>query len=406
MTDVSILKVLLHGQQIGTITNAPGDQSLFAFDDAYVADPQRPTLSLRFKDALGGLITDIAKTRTRVSPFFSNLLPEAPLRDYLARKAGVNAKREFQLLWALGADLPGAITVAQADGNPLPPDVADHQVAESDRLKHALRFSLAGVQLKLPAIEVAPGGLAIPQHGIGGSWIVKLASARFEMLPENEFSMMTLAAKIGMDVPDITLLALDDIVGLPDGFGGLGGSAFAVRRFDRSDAGLIHSEDFAQVFDMWPEDKYKRISYRNIANVLAAETPQDDIAEFVRRIVFNALIGNADMHAKNWSLIYPERRGARLSPAYDFISTIPYLNDTKSALTVGRTKKMYEFSLAELDYLASKARLPEKLVRNMAKETVARFHEIWATESKNLPLSKDMLSVIEAHMAKVPISAL
>lgn len=112
------------------------------------------------------------------------------------------------------------------------------------------------------------------------------------------------------------------------------------------------------------------------------------------------------MHAKNWSLIYPERRGARLSPAYDFVSTIPYLNDAKSALTVGRTKKMYEFSLEELDYLANKARLPEKLVRDTAKETVARFHETWASERKSLPLSKDLLRVIEAHTAKVPIAAL
>lgn len=289
MTDASILKVLLHGQPIGTITNVPGDRSLIAFDDAYVADPQRPTLGLRFKHAFGDLITDIATTQTRVSPFFSNLLPEGPLRDYLARKAGVNAKREFHLLWALGADLPGAVTVVHADDDPLPPDGKEHQVDESDRLKHALRFSLAGVQPKFSAIEVASGGLAIPPNGIGGSWIVKLPSARYEMLPENEFSMMTLAARIGMDVPDITLLALNEISGLPEGFGVLGRSVFAVRRFDRSDAGVVQTEDFAQVFDMWPEDKYKRINYRNIANILAAETPHDDIAEFVRRIVFNAL---------------------------------------------------------------------------------------------------------------------
>ena len=55
--------------------------------------------------------------------------------------------------------------------------------------------------------------------------------------------------------------------------------------------------------------------------------------EFLRRFVFNALIGNADMHLKNWSLIYPDRRAAMLAPAYDFVSTIAYLPDDRLALT-------------------------------------------------------------------------
>jgi serine/threonine-protein kinase HipA len=55
------------------------------------------------------------------------------------------------------------------------------------------------------------------------------------------------------------------------------------------------------------ERKYERASYRNIAEVLWAETGEAGIVEFIRRLVFNALIGNADMHLKNWSLIYPDR---------------------------------------------------------------------------------------------------
>ncbi len=55
---------------------------------------------------MNGLILDIKPTRTRLSPFFSNLLPEGHLRKYLAKKAAVKETREFYLINALGHDLP------------------------------------------------------------------------------------------------------------------------------------------------------------------------------------------------------------------------------------------------------------------------------------------------------------
>lgn len=103
--NLSVLDVALGGRPVGTLTLLPGDQTLFVFDPSYIGDPARPTLSLCFKDAFGGLITDMRPTRARVPPFFSNLLPEGALRTYLAQKAGVNPGREFFLLWVLGRDL-------------------------------------------------------------------------------------------------------------------------------------------------------------------------------------------------------------------------------------------------------------------------------------------------------------
>ena len=217
--------------------------------------------------------------------------------------------------------------------------------------------------------------------------------------------MMTLAGMIGMDVPELRLIDLDEIADLPHGIGALKGPAFAVKRFDRTSDGPVHMEDFAQVFGVYPDDKYKKASYRNIADVIAAEAGNEGTAEFIRRLVFNTLIGNADMHLKNWSLLYPDRRNAVLAPAYDFVSTIPYIPDNKAALTYGRTKRMDEFSRDELAYIAGKSRLPEKLVLDTAAETVARFHDVWRTEKKNLPLSKDLISTIERHIKTVPIAS-
>ncbi|MCP3663228.1 MAG: type II toxin-antitoxin system HipA family toxin [Gammaproteobacteria bacterium] len=378
MADLSVLTVALYGEPIGTLTLLPGDQTLFTFDQGYIDNPDRPTLSLSLKDALGELITDIRPTRTRVPPFFSNQLPEGHMRDYLAKKAGVSPKREFFLLWALGRDLSGAITVIPAEGEQWPPKTESTEAVENISTERVLRFSLAGVQLKFSVVQAAAGGLTIPVEGVGGSWIVKLPSMKFEGVPENEFAMMELARAIGIDVPEVRLVPLREIAGMPDDVARLEGNALAVKRFDRTeDGGAVHIEDFAQVFGLNPEKKYERASYRNIAEVLWVETGEEGIAEFVRRLVFNVLIGNADMHLKNWSLIYPDRKTAALSPGYDFVSTIAYLPDDKMALTLGRSKKMSDLSLDQLAYLAAKARLPEKLVLDTAKETVERFLAAW-----------------------------
>jgi hypothetical protein len=84
------------------------------------------------------------------------------------------------------------------------------------------------------------------------------------VFPENEFFMMTIAGMIGMEVPVINLVDLDSIAGIPEGIGELKGQALAISRFDRTIEGPVHTEDFAQVFGVFPDDKYKRASYANI----------------------------------------------------------------------------------------------------------------------------------------------
>lgn len=409
MADVSVLNILLHGEHIGTLINVGHDRSLFSFRESYIENSSRPTLGLRFKDSFGELITEFKPTQTRLMPYFSNLLPEGHLRDYLSQRAGVKSEREFFLLWALGMDLPGAITVTPDKDEVWPSDL-DDRTEESDgdkdkSLNDALRFSLAGVQLKFSAISEASGGLTIPAKGMGGSWIVKLPSARFAGVPENEYSMMVLAKLVGMDVPPINLIDINDVGNLPAGIGEIQGQAFAIKRFDRlEDGSLAHIEDFAQVFDVYPRDKYKKANSANIAQVIAAESSENDIVEFIRRLTFNTLIGNADMHLKNWSLIYPDRRSARLSPAYDFVSTIPYIEDEKAALKYSRTKRFDEFSFDELKHLSARALLPEKIVTDIAKETVALFREHWQKEKGNLPLYPNVVEAIDEHIGKVPVA--
>src|SRR5439155_16134490 len=145
-------------------------------------------------------------------------------------------------------------------------------------------------------------------------------------VPENEYVMLELARAVGITVPEIRLVPVSDITGLPEEAARMEGTALVVQRFDRAAGGpSIHMEDFAQVFALYPDDKYRHRSYANIASVLWAETGETGTYEFLRRLVFSVLIGNADMHLKNWSLLYPDRHTPVLSPAYYLVATRPYI---------------------------------------------------------------------------------
>ena len=408
MADISVLEVRLYDEPIGTLTRVEGDRTIFAFNEEYVNDPQRPTLGLRFKDAYGELITEFKMRQTKVMPFFSNLLPEGHMRRYLADTANVNPEREFFLLWVLGQDLAGAITIVPADGEDLPPTAQRNLEGDESGERNedsVLRFSLAGVQLKFSAINEATGGLTIPAKGVGGSWIVKLPSREYRQVPENEFSMMTMARLVGIDIPAIQLIDVNSITNLPAGIDSLGGNAFAIERFDRlSDGSKVHIEDFAQVFNVYPHNKYKKASFRDIAEVVGIESSDEDISELIRRLTFNALIGNSDMHLKNWSMMYPDRRNAALAPAYDFVSTTPYIPDDNAALTVSRTKRFDGFSEDELSHLSARARLPEQMVIESAKETVELFRQHWNSEKHNLPLTQEVVTAVEHQLQIVPLA--
>ena len=404
MIDAAALDIFLHDRRIGTVARVDGDRSIFTFDEGYLSDEERPTLSLAYRDQYGAIINAPRVYQTQIEPFFSNLLPEGALREYLARRAGIKPVREYPLLAQLGGDLPGAVRAVPAGARGVQHEDPDAEGIVADA-KRALRFSLAGVQLKFSALKNKGknGGLTIPVSGTGGDWIVKLPSARHPDVPENEFAAMSLAAKLGIDVPDIDLVPLEAIDGLPDGITRYGPSAYAIRRFDRTDAGPVHIEDFAQVFGVYADDKYENASYRQILSVLAIEADEASAVEFVRRLTYSVLIGNGDMHLKNWSLIYPDQRRPILAPAYDLLSTIAYIPEEDSALKFHRSREWESFTYRELETIADKARLPSYLVISTAKETVERFDALWDQEKTHLPFSGEVIAAIDKHRKRLAV---
>jgi serine/threonine-protein kinase HipA len=398
---IKSLDVHLHDKCIGRIIRLPGGNTLFAFDKSYEEDPYRPILSQSFFSSTGQLIAERRPIRTRLEPFFSNLLPEGPLRDYLALKNGVNPKREFDLLHALGEDLPGAVRI-QASKESL--DYAALREESSPLSKFSYRFSLAGIQLKFSALMKKGGALTIPSSGVGGDWIVKLPSLNFSHMPENEFAMMTLAKNVGIQVPEFHLVDLEQIKGLPP-FGLLQGDrAIIVKRFDRGpEQTRIHMEDFAQVYGIYPEQKYERVSYTSMANRILTLCSEADLIEYIRRLTFCILVGNGDMHLKNWSFLYPDGKTPILSPAYDLLSTIPYLPEDRLALTFVNTKIMHQCTLSLFAKFAEKAKLPKHLVLEVVKQTAEATREKWGALKTDVNLSPQLIKAIDTHMAKISL---
>lgn len=204
-------------------------------------------------------------------------------------------------------------------------------------------------------------------------------------------------------VPAFGLSDVDTIGNLSAGIANTGDKVFTVERFDRSEnCSRVHTEDFAQVFDVYAEKKYARASFRRIASVIAAESGHEDVAEFIRRLTVNTLVGNGGMHLKNWSLTYPDDRHARLSPACDFVSTVTYIPDDQSALSFSRTRKFADYTEDDLQDLSVGAALPRKLVQHAHRETVACFMAKWSAEKNHLPIGREATETIDEHHATLP----
>jgi len=396
------LEILLGETRVGTLTLLEGDRTIFSFREDYINKARRPILSQAFINMAGELITEFRPTRTKLHPFFSNLLPEGHLRTYLAERGGVKPEREYMLLQLLGDDLAGAVRVKPDDN--IRHAVKSEGEAETIKGEQPYRFSLAGVQLKFSAISESKGGLTIPAKGVGGDWIVKLPSQNYIHVPENEWSMLHLAGEAGIPVPETNLVPLDKIKNLPD----LGifsdRNALAVKRFDRKEnSSRIHIEDFAQVYSQYPKDKYGKVSYLNIANMLWTLTGEEGLVDFIRRLVFTIIIGNGDMHLKNWSFVYHDGITPTLSPAYDFVSTVPYIPKDKLALTLSHTKKFEEITEEHFKQLAEKAELPTFLVVQTVREAIDTVISAWETHRLHYELPKEIIERINKHISRLSL---
>lgn len=192
--------------------------------------------------------------------------------------------------------------------------------------------TLTGVQAKLSLhLDRHEGSKRLTIVGLWGDFIFKPQTQSYKTLPENEDLTMHLAEIAKIKVVPHTLIRLQD--------GTLG---YLTKRIDRtSEGGKIPMEDMCQLTERQTEYKYKS-SYEQIAKVIAKHSyvPLLDLTDFYEQVFFNWLVGNNDMHLKNYSLYAPKGKWV-LTPAYDLlnVSMVNPKDTEELALTLNAKKK-------------------------------------------------------------------
>ena len=405
MAEVRVLKILLGDVPVGHLTGFRDGRSIFAFDDSYVdLGPARPTLSLSFnspgdEESTERKLREIYSSRMKLPPFFSNLLPEGVLREYMVKRLKVHHDHEFDILMALGASLPGAVRALPADEPPQAANQTRPGATHNATDETPIKFSLGGSQLKFSMIE--RGGRFTHADG-DDEWIVKPPHPIHSRVPANEVTMMRLAAAAGIQTPEVRLVKLEDV-----DLGGLTGLsipqgetwAYAIKRYDRSAEGRVHVEDFAQVFSVHASQEYKATNYDTVGRLIFDLFPNrfEQIAEFVRRLVVNILIGNGDAHLKNWSVIYRDNVTPQLAPAYDLVSTIHYVKNDSLALNLGGEKRFESIDESHFDRLARRMEAPPKFVLDIVRETVSTAGKAWPGMIRESGLPKNMRDRLRSY---------
>lgn len=238
---------------------------------------------------------------------------------------------------------------------------------QNEALARADKMSIQGVQPKLSAIlDSAHNTFQVVDNG--GLYILKPQSALYEQAPENEDLSMRMAKRLGIEVPLHGLVYSKD-----DSF------TYFIKRFDRkSRKQKIALEDFAQLSGHDRETKY-RYSMEKLVNIIDQYTtfPAIQKAELFIRVLFNYIIGNEDMHLKNYALITRDNM-TTLAPAYDFINSTIALKNPKEeiALTLnGRKNNLRRKDF--IDYYAVQLLKLPPVIIDEKLEMIKQAREEW-----------------------------
>jgi serine/threonine-protein kinase HipA len=289
-------------------------------------------------------------TPAQTRPFFDALLPEGAVRERIASQLKLAASDSYGLLSELGRDCAGALQILAAkrmsdtpsvqwldqdELNALIEELPRHPLgmhAENERL----RLSLAGVQNKAVLLRDGAGVFGKPLDGMPSTHILKPEPRGddYPGLATNECFCMRLAARCGLSAAEVELV---EMAGRP---------CLVVQRFDRELSSFpparVHQEDLCQALGLTPDFKYQKKgwtlpSYAALAGLLDEHSPSPGLDRLAgaQAAVFHYLVGNADAHAKNISLIHGGD-GVRLAPLYDVLCTAAYPElDKQLALSIG-----------------------------------------------------------------------
>ena len=288
------LRASINQQEVGSLQEVAGLWS-FQYTPDWLANPKGFALSPHIPLSAQPLL-DGASQRP-VQWYFDNLLPEEDQRVLLAKDARLDAADAFGLLAWYGAESAGSVTLLPPEAapqtiellRPLPDDALQARIRQLPKspLTHAAikRMSLAGAQHKL-AVVLEDGALFEPAGATPSTHILKPdhPDADYPHSVINEWFVMRLARRLGLDVPEVHRRYVPSPVYLIDRFDRVAGAQGWQRR---------HAIDACQLLGLDRSFKYTQGSMDSLAALAnACRSPAVARSRLFGWLVFNVLVGN------------------------------------------------------------------------------------------------------------------
>ncbi|MFD0835909.1 HipA domain-containing protein [Mariniflexile aquimaris] len=222
----------------------------------------------------------------------------------------------------------------------------------------AQRIIVTGVQPKLSlgfTQENAQNRLTIV-GALNGRFILKPPFQMYPQMPEIEALSMLLAQACGIATVPFLLIPLKD-----------GALAYLTKRIDRTANNEKYPmEDACQFTERLTEHKY-RGSYEQIAKgiITYAQNPLLDVVKFYEQVIVSFLIGNNDMHLKNFSLIAKDSKHYALAPAYDMVAVKLLIPEDQEELALNLNGKKKKIKRLDFNEAMAKAQIPVKAIENL-----------------------------------------
>lgn len=413
MTDV--LNVYLKNKFAGCLSYNNGELS-FQYDKNYLANNNNFPLSASLP------LSESIFNDNVVRPFFDGLLPEDVARTQIARIFKTDSRNTFALLKSIGADCAGAISVQSQNVKLQDLSNPEYKYIEDEEAYNILsslkvrplyigeddfRISGAGAQDKLIAC-IIKNKLALPLNGTPSTHIIKPNIEGYKDTVFNELFCMKLAKACGLNVPGCFIKTIKDK------------NFYIVERYDREKNDelwtRIHQEDFCQILNILPENKYESDGGPNLKSCFELldklKVAATSKIAFIDLVIFNYLIGNGDAHAKNFSILY-KNDIPMLAPCYDLMCTAimaPYYDKHKMAMKLcakkyfmSRVKRdnfaklseisgyRADFILKRLDIMSAKIGKEANKLANILNSTTDTQSDVYCS----------IIKIIEKHVSMV-----
>ena len=401
------LDVYLLGRKVGCIDYSSHRNDMrFTYDAEYLASEDALPLSY----ALPLRSEPFDSERTTI--FFENLLPPDQVRRKLGPILHLSRHNVFGFLEALGGDCAGAISLWPHGETPLSGKECVKRLDEDDAAEilgslkkrplyvngiDGYRISGSGAQNKLIA-RIVNGHIDLPLFGAPSTHIIKPAIQDYEDSVYNEYFSMRLAERLGLATAKCGLMRVK------------GRICYWTERFDREvvngQVRRLHQEDFCQICGISGELKYESEGGPSFAQCMAVMKDMKislaDRLSFIDRMIFNYLIGNADAHGKNSSILYRGKGQRRLAPIYDVMSTAIYGNLSRvNAMSIGGARKFADVKRERFGTMAQEAGMRPQLAIDRLDRLVARIGSVAHTLSGELAAEwpSDVYAKIESVIA-------